>query len=71
MGKVTDHDVTPPVLGGVTMNHELTVLVQSAIFWQDLAAAWAAKGNLDAVKQCEKHAAERWTQIDKMKGVVK
>jgi hypothetical protein len=58
--------------GGVTMKHELTVLVQSALFWQDLAAKWLAKGNLDAVKKCERHAAERWQSIDnKMKGVVK
>ena len=54
------------------MNHELTVLVQSAMFWQDLAAKWLAKGNLDAVKKCERHAAERWQSIDnKMREVVK
>lgn len=54
------------------MNHELTVLVQSALFWEDLASKWEAKGNLDAVKKCQKNAAERWQSIDnKMKGVVK
>ena len=54
------------------MNHELTVLVQSAMFWEDLAAKWLARGNLDAVRKCEKHAAERWQSIDnKMREVVK
>ena len=54
------------------MNHELTVLVQSAMFWQDLAEQWRKRGNLAAVKNCQKHEQERWAQIDyKMKGVVK
>ena len=46
------------------MTHEIRVLVESAMFWRDLAEQWRKRGNQDAVDNCKRHEQDRWTQID-------
>lgn len=48
------------------MTDNLRILVESAVFWEDLADRWAKRGNKDAVAKCEKHAADRWAMVDRL-----
>lgn len=48
------------------MTDNLRVLVESAVFWEDLKQQWLARGNQDAVAKCEKHAADRWAMVDRL-----
>lgn len=46
------------------MTERIRVLVESAVFWSDLAQQWKARGNMAAVTKCEMYERERWAQVD-------
>lgn len=46
------------------MTHKIRVLVESAVFWSDLAQQWRKRGNMAAVAKCELYERERWAQVD-------
>ena len=48
------------------MTERVRVLVESAMFWRDLAEKWAKKGNQEAVINCLRHSEERWAMVDRL-----
>ena len=46
------------------MTDSIRVLMESAMFWEDLAESWRKRGNMDAVNTCLRHAMERWASVD-------
>jgi len=48
------------------MTDRIRILLESAVFWSDLAQQWRARGNMDAVAKCEMHEKERWLQIENL-----